>query len=162
MLNERLPEELDRSVLLFPVEIVGVETIYRQELAVAVSQCATRKGYVDTRERHDYIKDRILVKVLFRQSLDLRCHPWFLRRSTSRDLFIWRTMSIKLPRDHRKSPNLDHQLSRLPPDLRLPLAFSSVVLHTPDLQLWGFQHHTPLSARIQWRSRRTTGTRGCT
>jgi len=88
MSDEKSLERLDRPVLLFPVEIVGIETIYRQEFAIAVSQHATRKGYVDTRERHDDVKDRILVKVLFGQSLDLRCNPWFLRMSTSRNLFI--------------------------------------------------------------------------
>lgn len=88
MSDEKSLEGLGRPVLLFPVEIVGIETIYHQELAVAVSQQATRKGHVNTRERHDDLKDRILVKVLLGQSLDLRCNPWFLRRSTSRNLFI--------------------------------------------------------------------------
>ena len=84
----------DRIPPLFPVEIIWIETVCYQELPVAISQRAAGERHVNTGERHDYIKYRILVKVLFGQGLDFWCNPRLFDSAALGDL-IYRTVSIR-------------------------------------------------------------------
>lgn len=76
------------SVPLFPVEIVGVETICYEEFPISIPQCAPRERHVNTGERHDHVEYCVLAEVFFSKSLHLWRHPRSFHRSASSNLFV--------------------------------------------------------------------------
>lgn len=69
-------KEMRTNLLLFPQEVVWIQSIFPQELSVKFAKGTTRVGHIPPRERHNHIKDRVPVSILSRKCFDLRLHPW--------------------------------------------------------------------------------------